>query len=924
MKRWLISLVALVVAAQASAFTIESGHPRVMLLNQDADLARIRARVGVVDGTNMTTYASEANSYATMFTNIKAWIASIGASSTNRPMGCASTPLDDTRGRGSWRQRGWNMGELGFITAMYAHTPASAEFIQFSALANEWADSLIAECSCGFDPPPDGTYEAWYKDANSTGEYAEWGGFIQFYDFVYDWMVPWRRDAVSAIYATEAIFLESQVTHAVRSGQGMYYKGRFHMTGPAAFVTTIWGDDGTAPYQSQLNALKTNAEDRLPVLAKVDSLTRVGVYSAAGGYYESAVDGPLMRFITNATNYDAVKATGEHYYTIPYWGIYGAGKDFRALDATADGFHHKVLGNRVFMWSWDYAASRRDGTALWFLDQKLPITDTGYSDYNRVHRIIYDDPTIQRVNPNGVLPNLRAFTDFSPSDGFAHQFAYMRYGGFQYTGTAADTTIQVTCHAGPHLAGHDLAIDGHVSILRGDDRLSLTGGAYDATDFSHGKYFFETGLSRNVIRIIHPSNPYDSVFLTHRDEGLPGHSPIWSSSFTRPEYVYSDTSLVGYIRRGDNQADVQYCMMDLTRGYPNNTQPSFATYWPSGQYVGTVTRSVFMHGKYIVDFDRIRGAAAGDTAIAQWRVHDINGPRWTDGSSDWPLGVPAHPVQYGGTPGQGNATKKQLYWDRSTPNPPGSRIFYTVADPTTAEVWRVGGANSLGCWNKGWNDYLGSTGRGCTSSCDDFPDSPPCYTNPGTGGSFPWEPTTPPRDYLDPSFEFFAHRTDVGPKNMMADSCYMTCAEVTEVFGAGDAGFWRVETRLTGATNYVLAQVIEVAPSSQSLPNGAVSAINVDAEQAGVVIEDANVTRVVVVSRDETLDGTINYTFSSVLPTRHAVSDLLAGWYEVRQDGDLVHESLPVREGSGLLVFDSQGGGTFDIKRLESLLVAAE
>jgi len=386
-----------------------------------------------------------------------------------------------------------------------------------------------------------------------------------------------------------------------------------------------------------------------------------------------------------------------------------------------------------------------------------------------------------------------------------------------------------------------------------------TGGYYEGTEGRHEKFFNGRGIGHNTPLIADPNSPYiahyfnlhtlaDSVLASLYLEGSPpGLGPSVGSPCIPTQYRLANSQIGNVSRFSPENC---YVMCDLTNGYPSR-----ASIYTLGTTCRTVTRQILYTGdKFIVVADRVLGVSASAVIKIPW--HWMMADSVGDEDYSWSGGTA--PNAHGGTPGQWTTTGNHFWWDSKT-----TRMWVSVLAPDTRKVWRIGGKNSAGEWNK-----------------------------PDSGG--------------DPSFDFwmpglqrtFAYAPITGDYKL----------EQFDMFGLYPRG--RLSIEATGDTAHVFLTLLEATNTRATAPTYSAALDTIDALHAGCRIDAVDSVRVAVFSINEEADTTATYTVTSTLPVRHYLADVPAGSYWAYGPG--ASDSVAVTVGADLLAtWPSATGGAF-------------
>lgn len=672
---------AVVIASTASAFEVRSDHPRIFVTSDD--LARIRARCGVVDGDNQSAYAGEWNQLADVYADLLDAVESYDG--------------DDVPEGGVWglsRVRSYSAAFSNLATAylINAHT---AEGDAYAATLRTWWSAALSGSA----------------DFNDWGKNGNWAGFCMAYDYLHEhlgsvdpslqqdvaqWILQQSLDGYNYIGGNGSLGVH-QYRH--------YYKWPWVADGTFGALLTIRGDAGVdvSTVDEMLDWTHTFKEWDMDARAK----NFCGTYS---GYREERIEEDVscaLAWQSAVVDEDPYVTYGYHFRNLDDWVMHMTRPNFMESDETGDGHDLYHLSNRWVYYAYPSAVMDADPHTLWFLDRAREEVSSPTHPWTL---LLWNDPSLPREAPSHTnTPLGKYFGDLSHEDGYNSQYTHMRSAWSFSSGD--QSTVHGSYLCGPKGMGHDLHSVGHLAMFRGQDIVSASAGVYDGTSKEHTKFYHSSPISENTILVMDPANPYaavsvtDSVsFIAHR-EGTQAGSPRVSggAGIYTADDAYHDDHEIGWVTRFrvTDDHDV-YLHSDLTPAYPSVDKPHL---WTEGQTVENVSRQVlFEAGRYFVVMDRVTSVNPDAVKRVIMHVPSPEGITLIDGA--WTGGIAPHSGATGGTPGQWTDNGTRYLWSKGS-----SRAFATVLYPELASrggpgrnLVRVGGSSSDGSWNRSTGD----------------------------------------------------------------------------------------------------------------------------------------------------------------------------------------------------------------------------
>jgi len=857
MRRAALFLLWIGLATPAHALQVYEDHPRVFV--RDSDLPLLRARCGIRDGDNQTTFAAQWNSHAAEYQALIQAIAAYPPEYTPDP--------DHEWTRDVVRAHD---DHLAFIATAYLLNAHRAEGNTYEAILTDWWERLVQ-----YAKNQNGGVIDQCISSNYMGKNAVWKGFTMAYDYAFDMLPPpLRDDAAEWLYAN--------------SKDGFYYIGGLSSAGPeewshyykrpwladVVFTTTLatWGDPGVADHASEYPHMLDYTHRYKMLDNEARAKNYCGTY--AGYRWERPEEDVSSALVWKSATVgeDPFLTYGYHYRQLDDWVMYMSRANFTESDETGHSADLAGLRPPYIVFNYPAACMDRQAETLWFLDRVSEEEDTISLPW---FKIFFNDKSIARQRPtHTTTPLARYFGDMTPEDGYNSQYTHMR-SGWNFS-TSDASTVMASYMCGPWLPGHDVLSNGHLAIFRGTDILTASVGVFDGGDQRHSLFYHEAPISENTILVVDPNNPYveypsgdaplDSLGAVLNEEGMQVEPPSGVEALA-PDDPFSYRNEIGFITRFKNTDEFDtYLHANITSAYPNTLKPDL---WPEGGTVENVSRQVvFEVGKYFVLCDRVTSTNPAAEKAVLMHIPSKDGYTLLDGA--WNGGVAPHPIEHGGTPGQTSDNALRYRWTYG-----GSAAFATVLYPEPVsrggegrKLRRIGGANSLGEWNK--------------------------------GGS-------------NPSFEFWM--TQRGENPTWIDR-YVNSTELHNYYELGWAGMWRMEIVTTGRKDDTFLHVYEITSTGQAAPTVVDYLDNIQEGRVACIVRHPGNPRINVFSRDEELDTEAFYGALSDEPIIHNVADLAPGTYDVRDELSSFSAMVVVDE-SSLATFRSPGGGRFRLTRLD-------
>lgn len=850
-------LVAAMSATSAPALEVHPDHPRIFVTADD--LARVRARCGIVDGDNQSVYAAEWNGLSDIYAELVTTVDDYGEDETPASSGGWS--------RTDVRRHAATFSNLAAVYLINAHR---AEGDAYAAKLHTWWQNSVT-----LSRSLNGGQIGPVVNFNDWGKNADWAGFCMAYDYLHDYLTsvdPGFQREVAQWLLQQAMGGYNYIGGNSTLGYEKYrhyYKWPWVADGVFVALLSIQGDDGidVATVDEMLEWAHGFKEWDFDVRAK----NFCGTYS---GYRNERIEEDVscaMAWRSAVTDEDPMVTYGYHFRHLDDWIMHMTRPNFYESDETGDGHDLGPLPSRWVYYAIPSAVLDEDPHTLWFLDRAREEVSGNSRPWTD---LFWNDPSLPREPPSHTnTPLGKYFGDLSPEDGYNSQYTHMR-SAWSYS-AGDQSTVHASYLCGPKGMGHDLHSVGHLALFRGQEIVSASTGVYDGTLFKHTRYYHETAISENSILVADPANPYASssrdslTWIPHREGVQAGSGEVSGGEgiYTADDAYHPDHA-IGWVTRFrvTDDHDV-YLHSDLSPAYPWTERPHL---WPDGQTVENVSRQVlFEAGRYFVVMDRVTSVNPDAVKRVIMHMPSTEGITLIDGS--WTGGTAPHSGATGGTPGQWSTNATQYVWSKG-----GSRAFATVLYPELASrggpgrnLVRVGGANSSGTWN------VESGNR---------------------------------------SYEFYLREADWNPR--WRDD-YVTGGEFDLLFDDGHMGFWRTEIEATGTKDHAFLHVYEVTGTDQGTPTVVSYLDDVEDDRLGCVIQHPGGPRVTVFSRDEESDDGSIYRTS--LPVdeelRHLVADLIPGVYRVTEITSGFTTDVVVDD-SRLASFVTPGGGDFKVWRL--------
>jgi hypothetical protein len=858
MKRMLMVLITMAFAGSASALEIYDQHPRIFVHAEQLPL--LRARCGIADGDNQSTYATQWNSHAEEYQALVGEIAEYTVEDAPNPD--REWPRDVIK---AMSDRFANVATAYLLNAhRSAGDPYGATLIDWWTRAVEYSRNQnggeIDQCII----------------SNYFGKNAVWKGFVMAYDYLYDELPPTLRDEVAEwlLANTKDGF---QDIHGDESHPPEVWNHYYKLPWLADCVFTVllatWGDPEVSDHASEYPQMLeyTHAFKVLDNEARAKNMC--GTYSGYRWERPEEDVATALAWQSAIVDENPFVTYGYHFRQLDDWVMYMTRPNFYESDETGHDVDLARLHSTFVDYSYPSAVMDGDPYTLWFLDRA---SEEMSSVSNAWLRIFYNDKSLPRRQPtHDTVPLGRFFGDLSPEDGYNSQYTHMRSTWAYSAGDQGTVMASYLC--GPRAHGHDLLSNGHLAIFRGQDIITSSTGVYDGTNFRHTIFYSQAPLSENSILVIDPNNPYldqpagdspfDSTGSVYNREGMQTGTEAGGTDVIGADDAFAYGNEFGFVRRFKNtdQFDT-YLYSDITSAYPNTKKIDL---WPSGQTVDNVSRQiVFEVGKYFVVCDRV--SSVNPAATKRVIMHNPSKDGYTLVDGTWNGGTAPHAVTHGGTPGQTSDNAVRYFWTKGS-----SRAYATVLYPEPAarggegrKIRRVGGTNSQGDWNQ--------------------------------NGS-------------NPSYEFWLEEWGENPT---WQDQYINGGEYTNYYEVGWAGFWRMEIEATGAKDHTFLHVYEITSSGQASPTPVDYLDNVQEGRVGCIVRHPGNHRVNVFSRDEELDSDAVYGALSDQPINHLVADLVPGTYAVRDELSSFETTVLVDEAS-LATFRSPHGGYFRLTRAD-------
>lgn len=837
------------------SLVVTDEHPRIFI--HGSDLPRMRARVGVTDGTNAFDYPGDwqefTEEYAALLDEIDDFDGNLNVSTSSL------WSITDSRK--------YNVIVGNLATAYILNANSSAGDTYKTQLIALWED-IIADSRSR-----NGGSIGLSMDMTPLGKNANWAGFAIGYDYLYDTLEsedPGLRTEIAQWFYQQILDGADYLDRPVEQIDN-YYLPAWVADGVFGGLITISGDSGID--QSSVDSILDHIHSLKVDMSRSRELNYCGTYS---GYRNERIEEDVALALAwgSATDEDPYATYSYHFANLDDWVMHMCRPNFHESDET--GHSHDLHPLRQEWVHYAYPSAVRDANpyTLWFLDQAQDYV--GLSRKGWVN-IFFNDKSIVREQPTRFsYPLSRYFGDQTYDDGHNSQYTHFR-SAWSYDQNES-STVHASYLCGAYLSGHDLHSQGHLAIFRGSDILTASTGIYDGTDMPHTRYWHQAPISENTILVVDPTNTYsqssDSLWAIYNTEGMQVQAPgtTGGSGFTGPDGPFAYRYTTGFVDRfatldnGD-----AYLHSDITAAYPNSQK---ADLWTENETVSNVTRQItFQHGSYFVLLDRV--TSTNPNAVKRIVMHNPDPDGYTLIDGAWNGGVAPYSVQYGGTPGQSTDNAVRYTWERGA-----SQAFATVLYPrpeslggSGRKLVRIGGYNSAGQKNQ----------SGASS---------------------------------DPSFEFWLREKET---NYRWTDQYISSGEESDAYDGGWVGFWRMEIETTGRTEDAFLHVYEVTGAGQGSPTLVDYLEEVDPGHVACAIDDPRGRRVNVYSRDEEADEGVYYRSSLEGPIDHLVTDLLAGVYLVEALDAGESFTVSVAEGLNVASFQTEEGGRVRLTRLSDL-----
>ncbi len=878
-----ILLLCLALPGVVQGFTIRQGHPRLFLVPED--LPRLRARCGILDGTNQRDYPDDWNTHFDTYQNLIDRVDSYTES------------LDEWGGSRTDRNGEW-LGNVAAAWILSEDRPSAAGYLE--KLVEYWRNTIAHLRSIN-----NGAVGPMVSGGHYWGNQARWSDWCFAYDVAYNPLStidPDLRDDIGTFLArqTEQLWDDPEHHEDPFFGQPWVHDAMF------ANLLAIHGDAGASAFPriaSEYDEWLAHAHE----VKQIDNHTRVlnfqGNYPTCGTYKSHRLPEDVCTSLVwrNAvTDEDPFLEYSGHYLQLDDAFMWALRSPYLESSCTGDGRSVDPIAASQWIYTYPAASIDRNSECLWVLDRMAAQTDVDDRCGNPWFLIFFDDRTVPRVNPaTSMTTRIKHFGDLTIEDGYTSEYTFLK-GDWTFD-VNDQNSVHVSYFCGPTVQCHEHGVQGYVAIFRGDDIVTARSGVYDRPENRHGGEYQAASMSYNTILVVDRNNPYaagetDSTryFALVEGQQVPPPRVRWSSCNTYDPYApfshehrHGSVDQLRSLENGDS-----YLHSDFTRAYPSTVVPDL---WPDGATVENVTRQVMLEaGKFVLVCDRVTSVNPNAIKRVRWHCPTPEGFSLLGGS--WTGGTAPHGVQYGGTPGQWSANAVGFKWDSWNDGARAdTRVFATVLYPVPADsggpgrrLVRVGGTNSRGEWNKGRR----SKDNEC---CDGVNDA-------------------------DPSFEFWFRELGFNQK-FRDQNCPGTCqtgTSGTNERADGSYGFWYMDTEATGQKDHIFLHVFEATSTSQSSPTRVSYLADVDAEHIGCEIYAPNLGRVNVFSRDEDRDTQVMYRTALLTPIQHLVADLVPGSYLLEELETGAEQHVIVDERSGVASFRTPSGGSFRLTRIDT------
>jgi len=932
----LTCLLVLAVAGDASGgvteFSMWPTHPRAFV-RSDSDVALWRVRCDIGSSADSTLYPDQDSTHTAEWASLQAAVRGYFGKAFDHDDVADGIDLNGTE---------WSQGDCGragdvFKNLMVAWRVAAGTSEQAFAdsvwdyLTETVMDTVIAHSKLAGNGTIADIVQG--SDNDNMWERGDHVGLLM----TYDWSVDTLRagtdtDTLRADEWTQVVWHAiDQTTGAVENFNQINYNADHMREGYMAAQAVIYADEALAAisgYSQQ--EVDQDLDQRFQVWEDQNEFHDQFWYGMVRGYLNQIPQSMIPNMLMwDAATTDSLYTTySDHYQNMADWFVRWSRPDgYRGTHTGDQGEFDAPYGTMVYYY-YALASMAEDGTQLAALDSIAAhsglLSGTGF-DWAE---IMWNDKAVTRVpNPASTAVDYsKHFGDFDTSNG---ESPYTTYRSNMVLGENNNTSVWAWMYCGSNVGGHQGGgLNGHITIGRGNDLLTCRRGPYDGTSpYINGVLWRANAMSGNTIRIVNPSNTYDSYsgeplpidFSTITDltdaGGWSRPLPYMhlsdgnSSQGFRPCGAGFDGSLEDYLgdcwRNGGTTkfkyfpSGDSYTLADMTRAFPNGE----ASFWSGAETVDNLQRAIFHSGlgEYFIIGERVDAhfSASSSTTIyvTTQTLSDSTATIVLD-AGDWTGGGSAN--DYGGTAGMYASGASGWYYDHGD-----SRLHQTVVYPTSGvDIVRIGGPNSVGDWTEGTR-FLSDTDQ-CIL---------PYATDPV------WDETVD----TNISFEFYSRQS--GHNYALCTDGFgcdcgsgLTQTEYDDDWtpaGLAKGGRVELEYDLAGTSAEILIHVYQASDTSTATTS--VSLISdYDGLHLGTELATSDTTRVFIFSIDDAEDGSADYQTNATDGWfRHYIESMKPGAYAIFGDEGFVASSDV--DAQGVLTFRSPHGGRFEIHRSHDL-----